>query len=159
MNIKEQLKKADILGLAIIAAAVISYSIQSVWGPYQWIALVLGGVIIFASLAVKAGEIRAGLGRRSSRFGINSAASVVFFIGVLAALNYLGAQHAKRVDMTTEKINSLVDQSAAVAQQVKEDLKIKAFYPGGEYAPIKELLELYKAQNSRISYEFIDPDK
>jgi len=159
MNIKEQLKKADILGLAIIAAAVISYSIQSVWGPYQWIALVLGGAIIIASLAVKAGEIRAGLGRRSSRFGINSAASVVFFIGVLAALNYLGAQHAKRVDMTTEKINSLVEQSAAVAQQVKEDLKIKAFYPGGEYVPIKELLELYKAQNNKISYEFVDPDK
>ena len=39
---KEQLKKADILGLAIIAAALISWSVRSVWSPYQTIAVVLG---------------------------------------------------------------------------------------------------------------------
>src|SRR5215510_1291760 len=159
MNMKEQLKKADILGLAIVAAALISYSVRSEWTTYQTIAVVLGGVIIIASLAAKAGEIRAGLGRRSARFGINSAASVVFLIGILAFVNYLGAQHVKRVDTTSEKIYSLSDQSVSVAQQVKQDLKIKAFYPGGEYAPAKDLLELFKAKNNKISYEFIDPDK
>jgi ABC-type uncharacterized transport system involved in gliding motility auxiliary subunit len=156
---KEQLKKADLLGLAIIAAAVISYSIRSIWSPYQTIALVLGGVLIVVSLVVKSAEIRTSLGRRSSRFGINSAASVLFFVGIVAFVNYLGAQHAKRVDMTTEKIYSLSEQSVTVAQQVPEDLKIKAFYPGGEYAPTKDLMELYRGQNNRISYEFIDPDK
>jgi len=159
MNMKEHLKKADILGLAIIAAAVISYSVRSIWSPYQTIALILGGVLIVASLAVKSGEIRSSLGRRSARFGINSAVSVVFLLGILAFVNYLGAQHAKRVDMTTEKIYSLSDQSASTAQQVKQDLKIKAFYPGGEFPPAKELLELFKAKNNKISYEFIDPDK
>src|SRR5438034_2834085 len=159
MNMKEQLKKADILGLAIIAAAIISYSIRSIWSPYQTIAVVAGGLLIVASVAVKSGEIRTGLGRRSSRYGINSAASVVFLLGILAFVNYLGAQHVKRVDMTTEKIYSLSDQSVSVAQQVKQDLKIRAFYPGGEYAPAKEVLELFKAKNNKISYEFIDPDK
>src|SRR6185295_1502051 len=114
---------------------------------------------IVASLAVKAGEIRARMGRRSSRFGINSGVSVLFLVGILAAVNYLGAQHVKRVDTTTEKIYSLSDQSSSVAQQVKDDLKIKAFYPGGEYPPAKDLLELFKSKNSKISYEFIDPDK
>jgi len=156
---KEQLKKADLLGLAIIAAAVISYSIREVWSPYQTIAVILGGVLVLVSLVFKAGEIRTGLGRRSSRFGINSAVSVLFFVGILAFVNYLGAQHVKRVDMTTEKIYSLSDQSTNVAQQVKQDLKIKAFYPGGEYAPAKDLLELFKGKNNKISYEFIDPDK
>src|SRR5215470_18495218 len=156
---KQQLQKADILGLAIIAAAVISYSIRSIWSTYQTIAVILGGLLIIASLAVKSQEIRTGLGRRSARFGINSAASVLFLIGILAFVNYLGAQHVKRVDMTTEKIYSLSDQSAGVAQQVKQDLKIKAFYPGGEYAPAKELLDLITAKNNKISYEFIDPDK
>jgi ABC-type uncharacterized transport system involved in gliding motility auxiliary subunit len=157
--VKEQLKKADLLGLAIIAAAVISYSIQKTWGTYQWIALILGAVIVVVSLAAKASDIRAGLGRRSARFGINSAVSVLLFVGILAAVNYLGAQHVKRVDTTTEKIYSLSDQSSSVAQQIKEDLKIKAFYPGGEYGPAKDLLELFKSKNNKISYEFIDPDK
>ena len=64
---KEQLKKADLLGLAIIAAAVISYSVRSIWSPYQTIAVVVGGVLVVASLAVKSDEIRAGLGRARSR--------------------------------------------------------------------------------------------
>ena len=156
---KENLKKADILGLALVAAALISYSIRSVWSPYQTIAIVLGGVLIVASLIVKSAEIRAGLGRRSSRYGVNSGASVLFLVGILALVNYLGAQHVKRVDMTTEKIYSLSDQSANVAQKIQQDLKIKAFYPGGEYPPAKDLLELFKAKSNKISYEFIDPDK
>src|SRR5262249_28913760 len=159
MNMKEQLKKADILGLAIVAAALISYSVRSIWTPYQTIAVVLGGVLIVASWAVKSGEIRQGLGRRSTRFGINSAVSVLFLIGILAFVHYLGGQHVKRVEMTTQKIYSLADQSTSVVQQVNQDLKIKAFYPGGEYAPAKELLDLFQAKNNKISYEFIDPDK
>jgi gliding motility-associatede transport system auxiliary component len=159
MNMKEQLKKADLLGLAIIAAAVISYSIRSIWTPYQTIALILGGVLIVASLVVKSGEIRQGLGRRSTRFGANSAASVVFLVGILAFVNYLGAQHVKRVDMTSGKLYSLSDQSSNVAQQVKQDLKIKAFFPTGDDPQTKDLLELFQGRNSKIAYEFIDPDK
>jgi len=156
---KEQLKKVDIIGLAIVAAAVISYSVRSIWSLWQTIALVIGGVLIVVSLVAKSGDIRTGLGRRSARFGINSAASVLFMLGILAFVNYLGAQHVKRVDMTTEKIYSLSDQSAGVAQQLKQDVTIKAFYPGGDYAPTKDLLDLFKAKSNKISYEFIDPDK
>ena len=62
-------------------------------------------------------------------------------------VNYLGAQHPKRVDMTTEKIYSLSDESVKVADQAKQDVHILAFYPGGEYQPPKELLELFKNRN------------
>src|SRR3954462_4415072 len=61
--------------------------------------------------------------------------------------------------MTSEKIYSLSDQSVSVAQQLKQDVKIRAFYPGGDYAPAREVLDLFKARNNKISYEFIDPDK
>src|SRR5207244_13230938 len=123
---KEQLKKADLLGLAIIAAAVISYSVRSIWSVYQTIAVVLGALLVVASIAMKTSEIRTSFGRRSARFGINSAVSVVFLIGILAFVNYLGAQHVKRVDTTSEKIYSLSDQSTGVDQQVKQDLRVKA---------------------------------
>jgi ABC-type uncharacterized transport system involved in gliding motility auxiliary subunit len=156
---KEYLRKADLLGFAVIAAALISYSINSVWTTYQTIAAVLGGLLVVASAAVKSREIRTSLGGRSARFGINSATSVLLLIGILAFVNYLGAQHVKRLDLTTEKLNSLADQSVAVAQQVKEDVRIKAFYPGGDYVPARDLLNLYKDKNNKISFEFVDPDK
>src|SRR5215471_18678696 len=155
---REQLRKADILGLVIIAATLISYSVRG-WSNYHTALIIIGAVLVVASLAVKSDEIRAGFGRRSAKFGINSAASVVFFIGILAFVNYLGAQHVKRVDTTSEKIYSLSDESSKVAQQINQDLHIRAFYPGGEYAPVKEVLELFKSRNNKISYEFIDPDK
>ena len=156
---KEHLKKADLLGYAIVAAALISYSIRSIWTMYQTIAVVLGAALVVASLAVKFRDISAMLRGRSARFGINSATSVVLLIGILAFVNYLGAQHVKRVDMTTEKIYSLSDQSTGVAQQIKDDLRIKAFYPGGDYIPARDLLNLYKDRNNKIAFEFIDPDK
>src|SRR4249919_4322261 len=119
---KEQLKKADLFGLAIIAATLIVYSTRSVWTMYQTIAAIVGGLLVVVSIALKLPDIRAGLGRRSTKFGINSATSVILVLGILAFVNYLGAQHAKRVDMTSEKIFSLSDQSVQVAAQVKEDV-------------------------------------
>src|SRR5579872_1709909 len=156
---REQLKKADLLGLIILAATIVAYSVRGVWTVYQTIGAVLAGLLIAASLSVKSTEIREGLGRRSTRFGINSATSVLLIIGVLAMVNYLGAQHQKRVDMTTEKIYSLSDESVKVADQVKQDLHIYAFYPGGDYQPAKDLLDLFHNRNRKISYEFVDPDK
>jgi ABC-type uncharacterized transport system involved in gliding motility auxiliary subunit len=156
---KEQLRKADLLGYAIIAAALISYSIRSIWSMYQTIAVVLGALLVVASVAVKFRDIRTTLGGRTARFGINSATSVLLFIGILAFVNYLGAQHVKRMDLTTEKTYSLSEQSVSVSQQVKEDVRIKAFYAGGDYAPARDLLNLFRNQNNKIAFEFIDPDK
>ena len=157
---KEQLKNADLIGLAIIAATLISYSIRSTWTMFQTIAAVVGGLLIVVSLILKWPGIRARMGRRSTKFGIHSATSVVLVLGILAFINYLGARHSKVVDMTTEKTFSLSDQSVQVAKQVKDDVRIKAFYPGpGEYVPDRDLLRLFTHQNNKISFEFIDPDK
>src|SRR5262249_36527767 len=149
----------DLLGLAIIAASIIGLRTSTVKPLYFYIAAAIGVALVLASLVAKRDEIGSGLRRRSTKFGINSATSVILIVGVLAMVNYLGAKHQKRIDMTREKLNSLNDESAKVVDQVKQDLKIQAFYPGGEYPPAKELLSLYKNRNSKISFEFVDPDK
>ena len=38
-------------------------------------------------------------------------------------------------------------------------MDIKAFFPGGDYAPLKELLVEYRTVSPRVRFEFIDPDK
>jgi gliding motility-associatede transport system auxiliary component len=156
---KEFLKKSDLLGLAIVAAALIAMRTSGIPPLYLWIAAGLGALLVVASLVAKRQEIRDQVGRRSTKYGINSATSVLLIAGVLAMVNYLGAAHQKRFDLTTEKTYSLSEESVRVADQVKEDVHIKAFYPGGEYAPAKDLLELFRNRNRKISYEFIDPDK
>lgn len=156
---KEQLKKADVFGLVLIASALISYFIRSSWTYYQTAVVIAGALLVVVALILKAGEIRTGLGRRSTKFGINSGISVLLFVGVLALLNYLGNQHQKKFDLTTERLHSLGDESVKVLGELKEDVKIKAFYPLPEERETRELLDLYSTQNKRVSVEFIDPDK
>src|SRR5262245_61952027 len=129
---KEQLKKADVLGLVLIASALISYFIRKTWTNYQTGVAVAGAILLVISLVLKSNEIREGMGRRSTKFGINSAISVLLLIGVLALVNYLGQQHQKRFDLTTGHLYSLSDESVKVAGEVKSDIQIKAFYPGAE---------------------------
>src|SRR5262245_47664234 len=147
MNMKELLKKADLLGLAIMAVAIIGLRTSGVRPLYFYILGGLGIVLVGASLFMKRQDIGTTLGRRSTKFGINSATSVLLILGVLAMVNYLGAQHQKRADLTTQRIYSLSDESTKVADQVKEALHITAFYPGGEYPPAKDLLSLYSNRN------------
>ena len=156
---KEQLKKVDVFGLVFIAAALVSYFLNKTWGNLQTGFVIAGAVLVVVALALKSGEIRAGMGKRSTKFGINSGISVLLFLGVLGLVNYLGDKHQKRWDMTTERLHSLGDESTKVAAQVKEDLRIKAFYPGAEEPDVKDLLDLYSHQNGKITYQFIDPDK
>jgi len=156
---KEQLKKVDVFGLVFIAAALVSYFLNKTWGNLQTGFVIAGAVLVVVALTLKSGEIRAGMGKRSTKFGINSGISVLLFLGVLGLVNYLGDKHQKRWDMTTERLHSLGDESTKVAAQVKEDLRIKAFYPGAEEPDVKDLLDLYSHQNGKITYQFIDPDK
>ena len=86
---KEQLKKADLFGLVLVASAIISYLIRKNWTNYQWIVLIAGAILIVISMVLKSNEIRAGMGRRSTKFGINSGVSILVLIGLLGLVNYL----------------------------------------------------------------------
>lgn len=156
---KEQLKKADVLGLLLVASTLISYFVRSTWTNLQTGVVIAGGVLILVALVLKSNEIREGMGRRSTKFGINSAVSVLLLLGVLALVNYMGEQHQKRFDLTTERLHSLSDESVKVAAQVEQDVTVKAFFPGADHIPTRELLNLYSAENAKIGVQFIDPDK
>src|SRR4030095_8951777 len=156
---KEQLKKADIFGLVLVASALIAYFIRKNWTHYQTGVVIAGVALIVISLILKSGEIRTGLGRRSTKFGINSGVSVLLCVGVLALVNYLGEQHQKRFDLTTERLHSLGDESTKVLSELKQDVQVKAFFPGGDEQSVQDLLDLYTHQSSNVKVQFIDPDK
>ena len=66
---------------------------------YRWVAEM-------EEIATSSTPTRPGTTSMAARFGINSATSVLLLIGVLTLVNYLGAEHPKRIDMTTEKTYS-----------------------------------------------------
>ena len=154
---KGWLRKLDLVGLILLLGAFLVYRVGSVWTPWLTALSVAGVAAVVASAAARWDEIRMALGRRSARFGANSATSVVLLLGVLAMVNYLGARHETRWDLTTEKRFSLAEQSLDVLGELDQDVRIRAFY-SGENPGVEDLLELYAAGSPRISFEFIDPD-
>ena len=153
------LQKLDTLGLLLLVGAALYYSVTNVWNKWAVGVAVLGGVLVVAGIAANYRQIAATLGRRSTKYASNYVVSVILVIALVAGLNYIGQRHTKRFDLTASGRYTLAAQTAQILGKLDRDLQVKAFFPGGEYPPLRELLTNYRAQNRRLSYEFIDPDK
>ncbi len=156
---KKYLQKLDTLGLLLLVAAVIWYSVTNLWEKWNLSLAIVGGVCIIVGIAANYRQILESLGKRSTKYASNYIISLILVIAMVASLNYIGQRHPKRFDMTSAGIYTLAPQTIQVLETLSEDVDIKAFFPGGEYAPLKELLVEYRTVSSRIHYEFIDPDR
>ena len=120
--------------------------------------------------------------RRRLRYGTTSAAITAVVIVAVLLLNIIVGVVADRfpvtLDLSSDKVYTLSEESIAVAQSVKEDLEIVVFYgeenlvnsTAGVTAGVPEfdttmkefynVLKQYRSYSgNRISYSFIDPDQ
>ncbi len=156
---KRYLQKLDTLGLLLLVAAVIWYSITDIWGKWNIGLAIAGGVLLIVGVAANYRQILASLGKRSTKYATNYIVSLLLVIAIVAGLNYVGYKHPKRFDTTGSGRFTLAPQTTQVLEKLDSDVGIKAFFPGGDYAPLKELLIEYKAISPHLKFDFIDPDK
>jgi ABC-type uncharacterized transport system involved in gliding motility auxiliary subunit len=156
---KKHLQKFDTLGLILLVAAVIWYSVADIWDKWNVGLAIVGGTLLLIGIAANYRQIISSLGKRSAKHAGNYVVSVILVVAVVVGLNYIGQKHPKRFDMTAAGRFTLAPQTVQVLGKLKNNVEIKAFFQGGENAPSKELLTEYRTASSRIRYEFIDPDK
>jgi ABC-type uncharacterized transport system involved in gliding motility auxiliary subunit len=156
---KKYLQKLDTLGLLLLVAAFIWYSVSNVWEKWNLVLVIAGGVLVIVGISANYRQILASLGKRSTKYASNYVISVILIIAIVSGLNYIGQRHVKRFDTTGSGKYTLAPQTAQVLGKLSKDLEIKAFFPGGDYTPLKELLIQYKTSSSHVHYEFIDPDR
>ena len=156
---KKHLQKLDIVGLILLIAAVVWYSISNVWSGGNLALAIAGAILVLVGTTANYRQIMASLGKRSSKYAGNYVASLVLVLAIVCGLNYIGTRHVKRFDTTGVGRYTLAPQTTQVLSKLDEEVKILAFFPGGNHGPLKELLTEYSALSSRLSYEFIDPDK
>ena len=89
---------------------------------------------------------------------------VLTFIVVLVGINFAGHYFFKRFDLTADKRYTLSDTSLSIIKQVNEPLYVDVFLQGnfpGEFKKLQtetqQLLEEYKAYNSNIIFQFVNP--
>ena len=94
------LQKLDILGLLLLVAAVIWYSVTNIWNVWNIGMGIAGGLCIIIGIAVNYRQILASLGKRSTKYATNYIISLILVIAVISGLNFLGQRHPKRFDLT-----------------------------------------------------------
>ncbi len=156
---KKYLQKLDTLGLVLLVVSVIWYSVSDVWGKWNLALAIAGGALVIVGVAANYRQIMASLGERSTKYASNYVVSLILVIAIVSGLNYVGQRHLKRFDMTGSGRYTLAPQTLQVLGKLKNDVDIKAFFPGGDYTPLRELLTEYRTASSHVRYEFIDPDR
>ena len=104
-------------------------------------------------------EIAKVFSRRQARYGTLAATSVLVVLGILVAINYIGAKQNKRWDLTANKQFSLADQTRNVLAKLDAPLQVLVFAKDEDFPRYQDKLKEYEYSSKRISTEYIDPEK
>lgn len=90
--------------------------------------------------------------------------NLLVIIGFLIAINFVGHFFFKRFDLTADHRYTLSETSLNIVKEVKEPLYVDVFLEGnfpGEFKKLqtetRQLLEEFKAYNSNIIFDFVNP--
>jgi ABC-type uncharacterized transport system involved in gliding motility auxiliary subunit len=152
------LQKLDWVGLLLLVAAALYFSVAGVWNWWAISLAVLGAVTIVVGLVANYKQIMQTLGKRSTKYSTNYVVSVLLVLALVAGVNFFGQRHTKRLDLTGGGRFTLAPQTTQVLGKLSKNLQILAFFPGASYPQLKELLTQYKGASRYVRFEFIDPD-
>ena len=87
--------------------------------------------------------------------------AIALAVALALMVNWLGARHWKRADWTASNLYTLSEKSKNIVGDLDEDIRVIVFMtPGSTLFPqVRELLGRYTAASSRITAEFIDPER
>jgi ABC-type uncharacterized transport system involved in gliding motility auxiliary subunit len=156
LNRKELSKWAVYIGGAVLIGGALRYAFQEVMGTFTAALLIAGGALLLGSLAVNYRSVVAFSGRRSTRLGANTAVMAVAVLGIIGVANFVGYRHHKRIDVTTEQIYSLSNQTRKIVSGLTKDVKVMRFDQTDD-PTLHDLMKEYRDLSGHITYELIDP--
>ena len=147
------------LGTALVFVAVAIRFGLPAKDQYAYYLAWTGLVCVLAYTLGQWREIAKVFSRRQARYGTLAGVSVLVVLGILLAINYIGAKQKKRWDLTANKQFSLSDQTRNVLTKLDAPLQIVAFPMETDTQRYEDRLKEYQQTSKRITTEFVDPDK
>lgn len=145
-----------------LGALFIFYVIIQAWVPFMWvpIGLSLGSIVgAFWSdrrLLIEFFTVK------TTKSGLSMGMMIILALGLLVAVNFIGAKKVKSFDFSQAQINSLSEQSIKVVKDLAGDVKVLYFYKTGSEGveerkrAFLDLVQKYQDQSSRIQLELVD---
>lgn len=147
------------IGTALVFVAVairFGYPAKEQWAYYlAWAGLVC--VLLYTLGQWR--EIARVFSGRQARYGTLAATSILVVLGILVAINYIGAKQNKRWDLTANKQFSLSDQSRNVLSKLDSPLQVLVFARDEEFQRYQDKLKEYQYLSKQITAEYVDPEK
>lgn len=149
------------VGFALILIGGVMYGIFYTSGLWALLPLLLGLACTIAAVTIALRSSRSEASRRSTRFGLNAGASVVFLAAILIFLQAFSSRHSARIDTTTNRRFSLSQQTTNILAGLDREIQLTCFFKETTAGKkeLEDLLEEYRSGSNLIIYDFIDPDK
>jgi ABC-type uncharacterized transport system involved in gliding motility auxiliary subunit len=158
-------KFGHLLGLGLLILALLLLTLRPFGAVRGWLLYAVFFPLCLTSFGLYVGlnidELRQGFRRRSFLYSSNLAFVVVLALAILVLVNIVLARYDLRFDFTEDKVHSLSPQTVRLLNALRADVKVRCYFQekSDMRFRMEKILKLYTETSSRLSYEFIDPDK
>jgi ABC-type uncharacterized transport system involved in gliding motility auxiliary subunit len=159
---KKVLDWAGYLGIAALAAAALLPFLRPEWSRARGWLVVVAVLLVLASLIGYVKDVRGVMGRRTTRYGLNTAVMVLLLLGIIGFVEAVSYRHSARLDLTENKRHSLSPQTIQLLRGLKTDVNAVAFFrsdqPGKRVA--EDLFKQYaRYAGGKLTWRSVDPDR
>ncbi len=146
------------IGTALVFGAVAIRVFYPDWNQYATYMAWAGLATVLFYMAGQWRDVADFYKGRSARYATLSIISILVFLGILVAVNYLGTRQNKRWDFTANQVFSLSDQTVKILRELQEPATFTV-YERKDRQPIhRDRLEEFTYHSSQVKTEFVDPD-
>ena len=156
------------LTLGLLIAAIIAlflaaatYLVSGFFGSATKILLIVGIGLLLGYFVASPESVLGAFRSRGVRYGGNTFAMVVLFIGIIGAGNWFVNQHSQTFDLTANKIHTLSPETIKLLKGLQQPVTATAFFTSDNFDKqnAQDLLQLYASQTSQFTYKMVDPVK
>jgi ABC-type uncharacterized transport system involved in gliding motility auxiliary subunit len=134
-------------------------SVYPAWSEYATYAAWAGLITVLIYMAGQWRDVANFYRGRGARYGTLSIVSIVVFLGILVAVNYLGSRRNKRWDLTANQVFSLSDQTVRILRELKEPVTFVVYERQDRQDLHRDRLEEFTYHSTQVKTEFVDPDR
>jgi ABC-type uncharacterized transport system involved in gliding motility auxiliary subunit len=149
------------IGFVLVLVGGVMYGIFYTSGLWAFLPLLSGLVCTIIAVTLTLRSSRTEASRRSTRFGLNAGASIIFLAAILIFLQTFSSRYNARFDTTSNRRFSLAQQTLNILAGLDREIRFTCFFKETSTGKkeLEDLLKEYRSSNNLIIYDFIDPDK
>jgi ABC-type uncharacterized transport system involved in gliding motility auxiliary subunit len=147
------------IGTALVFGAVAVRFFRPEWNQYATYAAWAGLVCVLVYMAGQWRDVATFYQGRGAKYGTMSIVSIVVFLAILVAVNYLGTRQSKRWDLTANQIYSLSDQTVKILQTLDAPVKFTVFDQEVNFDRFRQRLDEFQYHSTKVTTEYVDADR